>query len=89
MGRDELARQLAHQIVESLGLDEVDPTTLDLDAPLFVEDQGLGLDSIDALELVVVVEREHGVKLQDMETAREAFASLRTLAEFVEARRAG
>lgn len=82
----ELERALAKLIVSALSLEDVDPEQIDVDAPLF--GGGLGLDSIDALELSVVLSREYGVSIKsDDEKNREVFSSLRTLAAFVEAHR--
>ena len=78
---DELISELKTHIVETLGLEDVTPEEIQPDEPLFVE--GLGLDSIDALELVVMLEKHYGIQLKDMETSREAFATVRTLAAFV------
>jgi len=55
------------------------------EAPLF--GAGLGLDSIDALELVVMLEKNYGIVIKDIEEGRPAFRSVRTLADFIEARR--
>jgi acyl carrier protein len=71
-------------IVESLHLEGVRPESIDDDAPLFGE--GLGLDSVDALELVVAVEREFGIRIKSNEIGREAFTSVASLARFVESR---
>ena len=79
-----LRAQIKEQIVETLGLDDVTPAEITDDAPLFGPN-GLGLDSIDALELVVMVEKHYGIKLTDMETSKAAFHSVDTLAEFVTA----
>ena len=78
---DELIAELSRHIIEDLDVEDVAPEDVDPDAPLFGE--GLGLDSIDAVEIVVMLERRYGIRLTDMETARAAFASVRTLAEFV------
>lgn len=72
---------LKRHIVETLGLEDVPPDSIDTDAPLFRT--GLGLDSIDALELVVMVEKHYGIKLKQMSVARAAFQSVRTLAAFI------
>lgn len=71
-------------IVESLHLDGVRPESIGDDQPLFGE--GLGLDSVDALELVVALEKEFGIKIKSQEMGREAFASVEALAGFVESR---
>jgi len=78
---DQLIAELKRHIVETLDLEDVEPEAIDPDSPLFVE--GLGLDSIDALELVVMVEEHYGIKMKKMATAKAAFQSVRTLAEFV------
>jgi acyl carrier protein len=81
----ELVDELKRHIIADLELEDVDPAQVGPDDALF--EQGLGLDSIDAVELVVMVERHYGIQLTDMQTAKAAFASLRSLAEFVAARR--
>ncbi len=69
-------------IVETLSLEEITPSEIETDAPLFVE--GLGLDSIDALELAMVLEERYGVTLDDdPDKNREIFASVKSLAAFV------
>jgi acyl carrier protein len=71
-------------IVDALHLEGVVPMTIADDAPLFGE--GLGLDSVDALELVVALEKEFGVRIQSHEVGKEAFASVNTLATFIDGR---
>ena len=84
----ELEENMKRLIVESLMLDNVRPEEIDAAAPLF--GTGLGLDSIDALELAMAIERRYGVKLRaDDENNRAIFASVRTLAAHVAAHRAG
>lgn len=74
--------ELKKLIVDTLGLEGVSPSDIETDAPLFVE--GLGLDSIDALELAMVLEERYGVTLDDdPDTNREVFTSVRSLARFV------
>jgi acyl carrier protein len=84
---DDDLRALAQAIIEGLKLEDIRPEDIDPDAPLF--GKGLGLDSIDALELALLVERRFQVRIGDAETGRTAFASLRALAAFIAARRAG
>ena len=79
--------ELKSKIIESLNLQEVTPDQIDDDAPLF--GTGLGLDSIDALELVVMLEKNYGIVIKDIEEGRPAFRSVRSLADFIAARRAG
>lgn len=75
---------LKRLIVESLHLDGVTPEGIDDNAPLFGE--GLGLDSVDALELVVAIEKEFGIKIQSQEVGKEAFASVAALGRFIDGR---
>lgn len=84
----ELKQKIKELIVKQLKL-EVDPATIQDGAPLFGESaDGLGLDSIDALELVLGVEKEFGIKVQDEEVGVKAFASVDALCEFVQQKRA-
>lgn len=76
--------QLKAMIVEKLNLKGVSAASLGDDDPLF--GQGLGLDSVDALELVLAIESEYGIQIQDAEVGREAFASARVLCDFLNAR---
>lgn len=79
---DELIETLKAQVVDALDLDEVLPDDFSEDTPLFLEN-GLALDSIDALELIVLIEREHGLKIEDSKVRRSALYSIRTMAEFI------
>ena len=83
---DELIEELKRKIVAALKLQDVRPETIDADAPLFGE--GLGLDSIDALELVVMLEKDYGIVIQGAGFNRNDWASVRALAEFVRKNRA-
>ena len=78
---DELIRDLKIGIVNHLSLDGVAPEDIDTNAPLFEE--GLGLDSIDALELVVLLEHDYGLKIENVEEAKKAFASVAAMAQYV------
>jgi acyl carrier protein len=78
---DELKLELKKLIIKAANLEDVEPDEIENDQPLFVE--GLGLDSIDALELSVALEADYGINISDTDTARAAFASIDTLAEFV------
>jgi acyl carrier protein len=81
MANDNLAPRVKELIVRRLKLD-IDPTSIESDAPLFGE--GLGLDSIDALELVLGLEQEFGIKVEDEEVGVKAFASVNALVDFIE-----
>ena len=82
---ESLAKDLKVRIIESLRLEHVTPEEIDDDAPLF--GAGLGLDSIDALELVAMLENSYGIVIKDLEEGRPAFQSVRVLAAFIEAKR--
>jgi acyl carrier protein len=77
--------ELKGKIIKALNLDKITPADIKDDEPLF--GAGLGLDSLDALDLVSVLERDYGILIQDMEVARQAFATYRTLEEFVQRNR--
>ena len=81
---DELIARLKELIVEGLRLEDVVPESIDSDAPLF--GAPLGLDSIDALELVVMVEKHFDIRITEMETGRKAFQSVKSLAEFIQSK---
>jgi acyl carrier protein len=77
----ELAERLKELIISTLRLEDVKPENIVDTEPLFGE--GLGLDSIDALELVVAIERDYGVVIPDAEVGRRVFASVSALASFI------
>lgn len=78
---DNLIDHLKEQIIEVLNLEDMTAGDINADAPLFGE--GLGLDSIDALELIVLLEREYGIKLTNPAEGKAIFKSVATIAEYV------
>lgn len=78
-----LINELKTKIIEALKLDGIKPEDIDTDAPLFGE--GLGLDSIDALELMLLLEKNYGIRLKNPAEGKEVFKSVRTMAEYVQA----
>ncbi|MDT8393468.1 MAG: phosphopantetheine-binding protein [Bacteroidales bacterium] len=78
---EELIQKLKVEIIEVLNLEEMEPEDIESDAPLFGD--GLGLDSIDALELIVLLEKNYGIKIEDPKDGRKIFYSVRTMAEFI------
>lgn len=76
--------KLKKMLVEELNLEDVDPASIADDAPLFGE--GLGLDSLDAVELVVLIQKHFGIEIKDMEEGRAAFESVNSLTDFIEKR---
>lgn len=78
---DELIPRVKNLIITSLRLKDIRPEDIKDDAPLFAE--GLGLDSIDALELVVALEKEFSIKIPDEDVGKDAFASVTALASYI------
>ncbi|CCX61310.1 phosphopantetheine-binding protein [Caecibacteroides pullorum] len=78
---EELVLKLKKEIIEVLNLEEVKPEDIDNDAPLFGD--GLGLDSIDALELIVLIEKNYGIKLKDPAKGKEIFKSINVMADYI------
>ena len=84
MTANEIIPALKSQIIEQLNLEGVKPEDIKTDAPLFGD--GLGLDSIDALELIVLLEKNYGVKIQDPKEAKSIFTSVKTMADYIESK---
>jgi len=78
---NELIKQLKEEIIEVLNLEEVTPEDIDENAPLFGD--GLGLDSIDALELIVLMEKNYGIRLTDPAQGKEIFKSVAVMADYI------
>ncbi|MBQ4196770.1 MAG: acyl carrier protein [Bacteroidales bacterium] len=75
--------KLKTQIIDSLNLEELKPEDIKDDAPLFGP-EGLGLDSIDALELIVLLEKNYGIKLTDPSKAKNVLTSVKAIADYIE-----
>lgn len=82
---DELITQVKQMIIDALRIEGMSPADIDTDAPLFGD--GLGLDSIDALQLVVAMEKDFGVVVPDAATGTVVFASVRSMADYIAANR--
>lgn len=82
----ELINELKEKIIEALNLEDLTPSDIDADAPLY-GDEGLGLDSIDALELIVLLEKNYGIKITDPKQGKEIFKSVSVMADYVEKNR--
>lgn len=82
----ELKEDLKKKIIEVLNLEEVKPEDIEDDAPLFGDD-GLGLDSIDALELIVLLEKSYGIKIKDAKQGKVIFKNINVMADYVEKNR--
>ena len=82
----ELMDEVKGKLIEELNLEEITPEDIDNEAPLF-GDEGLGLDSIDALEIILILEREYGIKRENPSEGQQIFSSVRTLADYIIANR--
>jgi acyl carrier protein len=82
---EKLIATLKNQIITALKLSDIKPEDIDPDAPLV--GGGLGLDSIDTLELLVLLEKEYGVTIPDVNEGKMVFGSVRSLAEYIEKNR--
>ncbi|RYG29417.1 MAG: acyl carrier protein [Chitinophagaceae bacterium] len=80
-----LQQELKEKIIGVLNLEDVNPADIANDAPLFGD--GLGLDSIDALELIVLLDKDYGIKLTDPKEGKSIFQSIETMADYVTANR--
>lgn len=78
---EQLIYNLKEQIIERLNLTDTKPADIDSDAPLFGE--GLGLDSIDALEIIVLLQQVYGIKITNAEEGKKALKSVNTLFEYI------
>lgn len=78
---EQLIEELKKQIIQVLNLEDMEPQDIENDAPLFGE--GLGLDSIDALELIVLMEKNYGIKLKDPAQGKQIFQSVTVMAEYI------
>jgi len=82
---EKLVQTLKEEIIEALNLVEMAPENIDEEAPLFVD--GLGLDSIDALELTVLLEKKYGIKIKDLSQRKKILYSFDAIAKLVDEHR--
>jgi acyl carrier protein len=82
---DDFKKDLKLQIIEALNLQGMNPDDIDNTAPLFGD--GLGLDSIDSLELMVLLERNYGIKIEDAREGRKVLESIDAMAAYIQANR--
>lgn len=83
---EDLVLKLKEQIIEALNLEGVSPEDIDVKAPLF-GDEGLGLDSIDALEIIVLLEKNYGIRLSNAAEGKAIFTSIGHIADYVKEHR--
>lgn len=81
---EELIKNLKEQLIEELNLEEITPEDIDTELPLF-GDEGLGLDSIDALEIILLLEKYYGIRITDPKEGKDIFYSVKTLADYITA----
>ena len=81
MTMDELVSDLKNQIIKQLNLEDISPDNIDPAQPLF--GVGLGLDSIDALELIVLMEKQYGVKIENPEAGKTVLGSINSMADYI------
>ncbi|MCX6333609.1 MAG: phosphopantetheine-binding protein [Bacteroidia bacterium] len=84
---EQLVQKLKEEIITALNLSEMKPENIDEKAPLFVD--GLGLDSIDALELTVLLEKKYGLKINTSEEGKKVLLSVNSMAEFIRENKKG
>ena len=82
---EELIEKLKLQIIVALNLEGMTPDQIDNDAPLFGE--GMGLDSIDALELIVILDKHYGIKLKSPAEGKNVFQSINCIADYIQKNR--
>ena len=81
---EQLINEIKLKLIDALNLDGMTPEDIDNDAPLF-GDEGLGLDSIDVLELIVLLERNYGIRLANPQEGKDVFRSIAVMADYVNA----
>ena len=80
---EDLIEKLKLQIIKQLNLEDVDPSDISADEALFDEDGELGLDSIDALELIVLLDKEYGIKVKNQDEGKQVFHTLKSMAAYI------
>jgi len=74
-------KQLKKVLIEGLSLEDIEPNEIEDNDALFNE--GLGLDSVDAIELIVILDNEYGIKFKSMEETKEVFITIQTLTDYI------
>lgn len=85
MDKEQLKQKLKEQIIQFLNLTDKKPEDIKDDEPLFGE--GLGLDSIDSIELIVLLSREYGINIQDPKEGRKVLVDINTMADYIQQHR--
>jgi acyl carrier protein len=79
----ELKREIKKLIMETLNITDIDPENVDDEKPLFGSDNALTLDSVDAIEIIMALQRTYGVRIADQSLARYVIRSINSIAEFI------
>lgn len=85
MANEQLILEVKEKVIKAVNLVDLNPEDLDAQAPIFGE--GLGLDSIDALEFILLLERDYGIKLKNPAEGKQIFKSIATMADYIEKNR--
>jgi acyl carrier protein len=80
---DNLVLEIKLLIMETLGITDVDPAAVDNEKPLFGGDNALTLDSVDAIEIIMAIQRKYGIRIADQNLAREVIRSVNSIALFI------
>jgi acyl carrier protein len=80
---DDLKNEIKQLIMNTLGISDVDPKDVDNEKPLFGGDNALTLDSVDAIEIIMAIQRTYGVRIADQNLAREVVRSINSIAQFL------
>jgi acyl carrier protein len=86
--RDNLTREIKVLIMETLGITDVEVDAVDNEKPLFGGDNALTLDSVDAIEIIMAIQRKYGIRIADQALARQVIRSVNSIADFVTAEKA-
>jgi acyl carrier protein len=79
----ELCLEIKKLIIDTLGITDVDPSAVDDEKPLFGSDNALTLDSVDAIEIIMAVQRKYNVRINDQNLARSIVSSIKSIADFI------
>lgn len=85
MANEQLILEVKEKVIKAVNLVDMNPEDIDAQAPIFGE--GLGLDSIDALEFILLLERDYGIKLKNPAEGKQIFKSIATMADYIEKNR--
>ncbi len=80
-----LQQEFKEKLIDALNLEDLTPEDIDTSAPLFSE--GLGLDSIDALEIILILEKDYGIRFENPAAAKEVFFSVETITKYIASNR--